>query len=68
MQIINNKPRIYTVGKVRLMPGTNEVPDADAKEFVAHKAVKARIESGALTVVKPTRKTKAAASDEMPQA
>lgn len=62
MQIINNRPRIYTVGNVTLQPGPNTVADKDAEKFLAHKAVKDRIAIGHLSV--PDSAAKAAEEAE----
>lgn len=57
--IINNRPNVYTIGAVRLMPGPNEVDDKLAGAFLKHKAAQERIKIGHLTVTAPPKTVKA---------
>ena len=58
MEIILNKPSVYKVGGVQLLPGTNEVVENDdLKSFLANPLVKVDIDMGLIKVVeKPVEK------------
>ena len=58
MEIILNKPSVYKVGNVMLLPGSNEVvEDDDLKSFLANPLVKLDIDTGLIKVVeKPVEK------------
>ena len=58
MEIILNKPSVYKVGNVMLLPGSNEVvEDDDLKSFLANPLVKLDIDTGLIKVIeKPVEK------------
>lgn len=58
MEIILNKPSVYKVGSVMLLPGSNEVvEDDDLKSFLANPLVKLDIDTGLIKVIeKPVEK------------
>ena len=58
MEIILNKPSVYKVGNVMLLPGSNEVEENDElKSFLANPLVKLDIDMGMIKVVeKPVEK------------
>ena len=52
MEIILNKPSVYKVGNVLLLPGLNEVVENDdLKSFLANPLVKLDIDTGLIKVV-----------------
>lgn len=57
MEIILNKPSVYKVGNVMLLPGSNEVVENDdLKSFLANPLVKLDIDMGMIKIVeKPTK-------------
>ena len=58
MEIILNKPSVYKVGNVMLLPGSNEVAENDElKSFLANPLVKLDIDTGLIKVIeKPVEK------------
>lgn len=58
MEIILNKPSVYKVGNVMLLPGSNEVVENDdLKSFLANPLVKLDIDTGLIKVIeKPVEK------------
>lgn len=58
MEIILNRPSVYKVGNVMLLPGSNEVVENDdLKSFLANPLVKVDIDMGLIKVVeKPVEK------------
>lgn len=53
MEIILNKPSVYKVGNVMLLPGSNEVVENDdLKSFLANPLVKLDIDTGLIKVIK----------------
>lgn len=50
MKITLNKPTVYQVGRIRLMPGDNEVAGKDVHRMLQNKIVQADIAAGVLTV------------------
>ena len=55
MEIILNKPSVYKVGNVMLLPGSNEVVENDdLKSFLANPLVKLDIDTGLIKVVEKT--------------
>jgi hypothetical protein len=75
MKITLNKPTIYQVGRVRLLPGDNEVSGKDVHRMMQNKIVQADIAAGVLTVEHdaPKKATKPVAEvlevqvDDMPE-
>ena len=60
MEIILNKPSVYKVGNVMLLPGSNEVVENDElKKFLANPLVKVDIDTKVIELVedKPAEKT-----------
>jgi len=57
MKITLNKPSIYQVGRVRLLPGDNEISGNDVMKMMQNKIVQADIAAGILTVEHDTPKT-----------
>lgn len=58
MEIILNKPSVYKVGNVMLLPGSNEVvEDDDLKSFLANPLVKLDIDTGLIKVIKEEKET-----------
>lgn len=52
MEIILNKPSVYKVGNVMLLPGSNEVVENDdLKSFLANPLVKLDVDTGLIKVV-----------------
>ena len=52
MKIILNKPSVYKVGNVMLLPGSNEVVENDdLKSFLANPLVKLDVDTGLIKVV-----------------
>lgn len=64
--IINNRPNVYSIGAVRLMPGPNDVDDKLAKKFLDHTSAQERIKIGHLTVVESAADAKTAADTNVP--
>ena len=58
MEIVLNRPSVYKVGGVQLLPGSNEVTEnEDLKSFLANPLVKLDIDMGLIKVVeKPVEK------------
>lgn len=59
MEIILNKPSVYKVGNVMLLPGSNEVVENDElKKFLANPLVKLDIDTKVIELVedKPAEK------------
>ena len=58
MEIILNRPSVYKVGSVMLLPGSNEViENDDLKSFLANPLVKVDIDMGLIRVIeKPVEK------------
>ena len=55
MEIILNKPSVYKVGNVMLLPGSNEVAEnEELKSFLANPLVKLDIDTGLIKVVEKT--------------
>ena len=53
MEIILNKPSVYKVGNVMLLPGSNEVVENDdLKSFLANPLVKLDVDTGLIKVIK----------------
>ena len=53
MEIILNKPSVYKVGNVMLLPGSNEVVENDdLKSFLVNPLVKLDIDTGLIKVIK----------------
>lgn len=53
MEIILNRPSVYKVGSVMLLPGSNEViENDDLKSFLANPLVKVDIDTGLIKVIK----------------
>ena len=60
MEIILNRPSVYKVGNVMLLPGSNEVVENDElKKFLANPLVKLDIDTKVIELVedKPVEKT-----------
>ena len=58
MEIILNKPSVYKVGNVMLLPGPNEVEENDElKSFLANPLVKVDIDMGLIKVIKEEKET-----------
>ena len=58
MEIILNKPSVYKVGNVMLLPGSNEVVENDdLKSFLANPLVKLDIDTGLIKVIKEETET-----------
>ena len=58
MEIILNKPSVYKVGSVMLLPGANEViENDDLKSFLANPLVKLDIDMGMIKVIKEEKET-----------
>lgn len=58
MEIILNKPSVYKVGSVMLLPGSNEVvKNDDLKSFLANPLVKVDIDMGLIKVVEEEKET-----------
>ena len=58
MEIILNKPSVYKVGGVMLLPGSNEVVENDdLKSFLANPLVKVDIDMGLIKVIKEEKET-----------
>lgn len=50
MKITLNKPTVYQVGRVRLLPGDNDVSGKDVHRMLQNKVVQADIAAGVLTI------------------
>ena len=58
MEIILNRPSVYKVGSVMLLPGSNEVVENDdLKSFLANPLVKLDIDTGLIKVIKEEKET-----------
>lgn len=58
MEIILNRPSVYKVGNVMLLPGSNEVVENDElKSFLANPLVKLDIDTGLIKVIKEEKET-----------
>lgn len=58
MEIILNRPSVYKVGSVMLLPGSNEViENDDLKSFLANQLVKVDIDMGLIKVVEEEKET-----------
>lgn len=58
MEIILNRPSVYKVGSVMLLPGSNEVVENDdLKSFLANQLVKVDIDMGLIKVIKEEKET-----------
>ena len=58
MEIILNKPSVYKVGNVMLLPGSNQVEENDElKSFLANPLVKLDIDTGLIKVIKEEKET-----------
>lgn len=58
MEIILNRPSVYKVGNVMLLPGSNEVVENDdLKSFLANPLVKLDIDTGLIKVVEEEKET-----------
>lgn len=58
MEIILNRPSVYKVGSVMLLPGSNEVVENDdLKSFLANQLVKVDIDMGLIKVVEEEKET-----------
>lgn len=58
MEIILNRPSVYKVGSVMLLPGSNEViENDDLKSFLANPLVKVDIDMGLIKVVEEEKPT-----------
>ncbi len=58
MEIILNRPSVYKVGSVMLLPGSNEVVENDdLKSFLANQLVKLDIDIGLIKVIKEEKPT-----------
>ena len=58
MEIVLNRPSVYKVGGVQLLPGSNEVTEnEDLKSFLANPLVKLDIDMGLIKVIKEEKET-----------
>lgn len=58
MEIILNKPSVYKVGNVMLLPGSNEVVENDdLKSFLANPLVKLDIDTKVIELVEEEKET-----------
>ena len=58
MEIILNRPSVYKVGSVMLLPGSNEVvEDDELKTFLDNRLVKLDIDMGLIKVVEEEKPT-----------
>lgn len=68
MKITLNKPTVYQVGRVRLMPGNNEVSGKDVHRMLQNKIVQADISAGVLTIEHEQQKPAVATTEPQGEA